>query len=137
MPSSTWPASAAATANPVIRQGLAAAYTGTELLRFLSLRMQSARRGQQAPAPSLLKLFNAHQQKRINELALSIEGAYGTLSGSDGTGTGSWQYKLPEARAAPHRRRQRRDPAQRHRRAYPRPARRAPDGQGDPLPGRV
>jgi alkylation response protein AidB-like acyl-CoA dehydrogenase len=83
--------------DPVIRQGLAAAYTGTELLRFLSLRMQSARRGQQAPAPSLLKLFNAHQQKRINELALSIQGAYGTLSGSNGPDPGSWQYNFLSA----------------------------------------
>jgi alkylation response protein AidB-like acyl-CoA dehydrogenase len=78
--------------DPVIRQGLAAVYTGTELLRFLSLRMQAARPGQQAPAPSLLKLFNAHHQKRLNELALSIEGAHGTLSGSGGPEIGSWQY---------------------------------------------
>ncbi|HEY2303062.1 MAG TPA: acyl-CoA dehydrogenase family protein [Acidimicrobiales bacterium] len=83
--------------DPVIRQGLAAAYTGAELLRFLGLRMQSARRGQQAPAPSLLKLFNAHHQKRLNELALTIEGPYGTLSGSDGPEPGSWQYSFLSA----------------------------------------
>jgi alkylation response protein AidB-like acyl-CoA dehydrogenase len=83
--------------DPVIRQGLAAAYTGTELLRFLGLRMQAARKGQQAPAPSLLKLFNAHHQKRLNELALTIEGAYGTLSGSGGPEIGSWQYNFLSA----------------------------------------
>jgi acyl-CoA dehydrogenase len=83
--------------DPVIRQGLAAAYTGTELLRFLGLRMQAARPGQQAPAPSLLKLFNAHHQKRLNELALTIEGAYGTLSGSGGPEIGSWQYNFLSA----------------------------------------
>jgi alkylation response protein AidB-like acyl-CoA dehydrogenase len=83
--------------DPVIRQGIAAAYTGTELLRFLSLRMQSARKGQQAPAPSLLKLFNAHHQKRLNELALTIEGPYGTLSGANGPETGSWQYNFLSA----------------------------------------
>jgi alkylation response protein AidB-like acyl-CoA dehydrogenase len=80
-------------ADLLVRQRLAAAYTGEELLRFLGLRMQAAARGSQdGPAPSLLKLFNAHHQKRVNELALGIEGPDGTLSSPGGPDDGSWQY---------------------------------------------
>jgi alkylation response protein AidB-like acyl-CoA dehydrogenase len=76
----------------VIRQRLAAVYTGDQLVRLLGLRMAAARGGQAGPAPSVLKLFNAHHQKRLNELALDIEGGDGTLSGAEGPDAGSWQY---------------------------------------------
>jgi alkylation response protein AidB-like acyl-CoA dehydrogenase len=78
--------------DPVIRQRLAAAYTGDQLVRLLGRRMAAAGGGQAGPAPSVLKLFNAHHQKRLNELALDIEGADGTLSGAEGPYAGSWQY---------------------------------------------
>jgi alkylation response protein AidB-like acyl-CoA dehydrogenase len=76
----------------VVRQRIAAAYSGDEVLRFLGLRMQAASRGGAGPAPSILKLFNAHHQKRLNELALDIEGADGTLWGADAPDAGAWQY---------------------------------------------
>ncbi len=52
---------------PVIRQGLAAAYTGAELLGF-SASVCRRRSGPAGAGSSLLKLFNAHHQKRLNEL---------------------------------------------------------------------
>ncbi len=84
--------------DPVIRQRIAAVYTGEKLLQYLRLRMQGAARARQAgPAPSLLKLFNAHHQKRLNELALEIEGADGTLWRAGGADDGSWQYAFLSA----------------------------------------
>lgn len=67
--------------NAVIRQRLADAYIRNRILRFLGQRMRDE--GESGPHPSLLKYYNAHLQKRLNDLGLELLGPAGTLWGDD------------------------------------------------------
>ena len=71
----------------VVRQGIADAYTRTEILRYLGMR---ARSGGHKEA-SVMKLFYATHLKRTGELALSIAGPTGTLR------DGPWQQQVLSA----------------------------------------
>ncbi|HEV2369600.1 MAG TPA: acyl-CoA dehydrogenase family protein [Acidimicrobiales bacterium] len=82
-------AKAQRTSDPVVRQALADAYIRSRILRYLGMRMRDG--GAHAPHPSLLKYYNAHLQKRLNELALELEGPYGTLWDGDAPQDAAWQ----------------------------------------------
>ena len=100
------------------------------------MRVRTATSQGRAPGPegSVLKLMAAWNMKGNAELALAIEGPAGMLAGDDGPRGRPLAAALPERAVDPHRRRQRRDPAQRDGRAGPRPARRAPRRQGRAVP---
>jgi len=84
------------TEDPFIRQQLADVYTRERILKFLSLRMQTAimhKRGT-PPDPSVLKNFFTQSLARRVELAVQIEGAAGMLAGKDGIHEGFWQKQV-------------------------------------------
>jgi alkylation response protein AidB-like acyl-CoA dehydrogenase len=83
-------------ADPSIRQRLAASFTDTEILRYLSLRVRAAATRGQDPgaAANVMKLFTAGHLKRQADLALAIEGAAGMLYGLDAPASGAWQHEF-------------------------------------------
>jgi alkylation response protein AidB-like acyl-CoA dehydrogenase len=81
------------TDEPVIRQRLADVYARERILKFLSMRMQTAvmhRRGT-PPDPSVLKCFFTESLTRRVELAVELEGPAGMLAGADAPQDGFWQ----------------------------------------------
>jgi alkylation response protein AidB-like acyl-CoA dehydrogenase len=93
-------------ADPLVRQQLAWAYTQVSLMKFSGLRTLARLAAGQAPGPeaSIDKLFWSEYFKRLGEVAAGIEGS---------------QTLIPPGQ---HLRRVERDPAEHHRRARPRPA---------------
>ena len=83
------------TGDPVVRQQLADAYIRSRILRYLGARMRDT--GGASPHPSLLKYYNAHLQKRLNETALGILGPAGTLWDGDAPDGAFWQRELLSA----------------------------------------
>jgi alkylation response protein AidB-like acyl-CoA dehydrogenase len=79
--------------DPLIRDGLAAFYTRTEVLRFTNLRIQTALSRGRVPGPegAITKLFVSQHMGLTGDLLLSIEGAHGMLSGNDAPDSGFWQ----------------------------------------------
>jgi len=73
------------TGDPVIRQGLAEAYTRLRLLQFLGFRAQTAMSQGRPPGPevSVMKLAISDHYERTGDLLMAIEGAAGTLAGDD------------------------------------------------------
>jgi alkylation response protein AidB-like acyl-CoA dehydrogenase len=84
---------------PLIRQGIAAAYTRYEILRYLGMRVRTATSKGQTPGAeaSVMKLFYAGHLKRLGDLAMAIEGTAGTLIGADAPAAGAWQQQLLSA----------------------------------------
>jgi alkylation response protein AidB-like acyl-CoA dehydrogenase len=84
------------TGDPVMRQALAAAYTDSEIIRFLGMRVQAAlASGEDAgAAANVMKLFTAGYLKRLGDVALAVEGASGLLDGADAPAFGAWQKHL-------------------------------------------
>ncbi|MDX6429887.1 MAG: hypothetical protein QOE54_2253 [Streptosporangiaceae bacterium] len=82
--------------DPVTRQGLAAVYTDSEIIRFLGMRVQAAAAsGEDAgAAANVMKLFTAQYLKRLGEVAMAVEGASGLLDGADAPASGAWQKHL-------------------------------------------
>ena len=77
----------------MIRQGLAASFTRAELARYTNLRVRTVTSRGLPPGPevSVAKLAAGWNLKRNTELALSIEGAAGTLMSADAPLHGQWQ----------------------------------------------
>ncbi len=86
-------------ADPVVRQGLAAAYSRTEILRYLGMRVRTATARGETPGAeaNVMKLFTASHLKRMGELALAIEGAAGMLIGHDAPVDAAWQQSFLSA----------------------------------------
>ncbi len=86
----------------VLRQQVAEAYVGYELLRFLGLRVQTALSQGRAPGAeaSLLKLAMSRQSARLGDLGLALLGPAGlaTWNGKAGSDqealTGFWQDRF-------------------------------------------
>jgi alkylation response protein AidB-like acyl-CoA dehydrogenase len=80
----------------IVRQGLAASFTRAELARYTNMRVrtQTSRGLPPGPEVSIAKLAAAWNLKRNGELALSIEGAGGMLSGPDAPAGGAWQLSF-------------------------------------------
>jgi acyl-CoA dehydrogenase len=81
---------AGATRDPRARQELAAAYTGTQILRYLGYRAQTALSQGVAPGPetSIIKLVFGDHLKRVSAAALAYQGATGMLAGDGGGADG-------------------------------------------------
>ena len=88
-----------AASDPVVRQGLATAYSRAQIMRFMGLRVRTATSRGEAPGPeaSVLKLVAAWNLKANSELAMQIEGAAGMLDDSDAPEHGRWQQTLLQA----------------------------------------
>jgi alkylation response protein AidB-like acyl-CoA dehydrogenase len=69
--------------DPVRQQQLAEAFTRIQLLRYLSLRTQTARSRGLAPGPegSVMKLLMSRHAGAIGDLVLALQGPGGTLAG--------------------------------------------------------
>lgn len=80
-------------ADPVVRQGLAQAYTRAELLKFMGYSMRtSLGRGEMPGAvASVMKLFFARHWAATTGLAVGIQGAAGMLWGDSASNDGLWQ----------------------------------------------
>ena len=90
------------TADPLVRQQLAAAYTGVQLMRFSGLCTLAEVAEGRAPGPeaSVAKLFWSEYHKRLGELAISIVGADALLRPEgDGYPTTTWQNVFLSSRA--------------------------------------
>jgi alkylation response protein AidB-like acyl-CoA dehydrogenase len=89
-------------ADPLVRQQLARAYTGVQLMRFSGLRTlaQVAAGRPQGPEASVSKLFWSEYHKWLGEIAMSITGADGLLR-PEGAGypTSRWQGVYLSSRA--------------------------------------
>jgi len=90
------------TADPLVRQQLAAAYTGVQVMRFSGLRTLAEVAGGRPPGPeaSVAKLFWSEYHKRLGEIALGIAGADALLR-PEGPGypTTTWQNVFLSSRA--------------------------------------
>ena len=81
------------TGDPLVRQELAKAHTGQQLARYLGLRAQTALSQDRplGPETSVLKLVGSVQRGRVDDLAMSILGAEGTLFDYASADESSWQ----------------------------------------------
>ena len=90
------------TADPLVRQQLAAAFTGVQLMRFGGLRTLAEVAQGRPPGPeaSVAKLFWSEYHKRLGELSISIVGADALLRPEgDGYPTTAWQNVFLSSRA--------------------------------------
>jgi alkylation response protein AidB-like acyl-CoA dehydrogenase len=85
--------------DPVIRQGLAAAYIRAEIARYTRMRIRTLTSQGLPPGPtaSVAKLAAAWNLKHNGDLALAIQGVAGTLSGHDAPVGGAWQQSFLSA----------------------------------------
>lgn len=82
--------------DPVVRQELAKVWSNEQILRYLSMRTQTAvmtGRKELAIHGSLLKNFFTGAFAHRATLALDCEGPEAMLSGADAEGDGFWQYQ--------------------------------------------
>ena len=90
------------TADPLVRQQLAQAYTGVQLMRFNGLRTLARVAAGHPPGPeaSVSKLFWSEYHKRLGEIAMGVIGADGLLR-PEGAGypTSPWQGVYLSSRA--------------------------------------
>ena len=84
------------TADPAVRQALAATYTRFEILRWLSQRAQAAQRAGKplGPESSVAKLAISQHAALTGDVSLAIEGAAGMLIGPDAFEDGFWQQQF-------------------------------------------
>ena len=96
------------TAEPLVRQDLAWAYTHVELMRYQGIRLLSDLAAKREPGPeaSVSKLFWSEYHKRFGEVALSVMGSdgMGYLPGDGESAEGSyrlsrWQNTFIQSRA--------------------------------------
>jgi alkylation response protein AidB-like acyl-CoA dehydrogenase len=88
--------------DPLIRQQLAQAYTGVQLMRFSGLRTLALVAQGRPPGPeaSIAKLFWSEYHKRLGEIAIGIAGPDGLLRpDGDGYPTSTWQNVFLSSRA--------------------------------------
>jgi alkylation response protein AidB-like acyl-CoA dehydrogenase len=90
------------TADPLVRQQLAWAYTQVELMRYSGLRTLAQVAAGRAPGPeaSVAKLFWSEYHKRLGEIAIGIEGPDGLLRPEgDDYPVSNWQSVFLSSRA--------------------------------------
>jgi len=90
------------TADPLVRQQLAWAYTQVQLMRFSGLRALARAAEGRPPGPeaSVNKLFWSEYHKRLGEIAIGIEGSEGLLRpAGPGYPTTDWQNVFLASRA--------------------------------------
>jgi alkylation response protein AidB-like acyl-CoA dehydrogenase len=88
--------------DPLVRQQLAQAYTGVQLMRFSGLRTLALVAQGRPPGPeaSIAKLFWSEYHKRLGEIAIGIAGPDGLIRPEgDGYPTGTWQNAFLSSRA--------------------------------------
>ncbi len=85
--------------DPVIRQGLAAAYTRKQVMGYLGMQVRTATSQGRQPGPgaSVLKVMAAWNMKGNAELALAMQGPAGMLAGPDAPEVGRWQQHFLSA----------------------------------------
>jgi alkylation response protein AidB-like acyl-CoA dehydrogenase len=85
--------------DPIVRQGLAAAWSRKQIMGYLGMRVRTATSQGRAPGPegSVLKLMAAWNMKGNAELALAIEGPAGMLAGDAAPEAGRWQQHFLSA----------------------------------------
>ncbi len=89
-------------ADPLVRQQLAWAYSQVQLMRFSGLRTLAglAEGRQPGPEASISKLFWSEYHKRLGEIAIGIEGTDGLIRpDGDGYPTTYWQNVFLSSRA--------------------------------------
>ena len=81
------------TDDPAIRQGLAACFMRTEIIKYLGARAQAAIRSGKQPGPetSVVKLNASLHSAANGDLGLQIQGTGGMLAGSDAFRRGMFQ----------------------------------------------
>jgi alkylation response protein AidB-like acyl-CoA dehydrogenase len=79
--------------DPVWRQRLGRAYAELEIMRAIGYRMVTSilRNGRPGTEGSITKLYWSHLVRRIQELALDLEGPLGLLDRGDAEDRGIWQ----------------------------------------------
>jgi alkylation response protein AidB-like acyl-CoA dehydrogenase len=82
--------------DPVVRQGIADAWAGAQLLRLFGFRVRTAlARGEPLGAlPSVINLFFARHLRRTGDLGLRLLGPAGQLVDSGEVGSGEWQHHV-------------------------------------------
>jgi alkylation response protein AidB-like acyl-CoA dehydrogenase len=82
--------------DPVVRQHLARAWTGSQLLRLFGFRVRTAveREEPLGPLPSLINLLFGAHLRFTGDLGLSLLGPAGQLTGGEAGRTGSWQHHV-------------------------------------------
>ena len=85
--------------DPIVRQGLAAAWSRKQIMGYLGMRVRTATSQGRAPGPegSVLKLMAAWNMKGNAELALAIEGPAGMLASDSAPEGGRWQQHFLSA----------------------------------------
>ncbi|HSS11097.1 MAG TPA: acyl-CoA dehydrogenase family protein, partial [Acidimicrobiales bacterium] len=88
--------SVALTGDALARQGLADAFIRIELLRYLSLRVQTAISQGRMPGPesSVLKLAYSRHVALTGDLALALQGPAGALYDGSAPEAGAWQQQF-------------------------------------------
>jgi alkylation response protein AidB-like acyl-CoA dehydrogenase len=81
------------TGDTVIRQRLAQAYSRSEILRFLNLRLQTALSHGRIPGPesSVLKLAYSRHAAKTGDLSMALQGPAGALANGHAADDGYWQ----------------------------------------------
>ena len=90
------------TADPLVRQRLAWAYSQVQIMRFSGLRTLAQAAEGRAPGPeaSVAKLFWSEYHKRLGEIAVGIEGSDALLRpAGSGYPTSAWQNAFLSSRA--------------------------------------
>jgi acyl-CoA dehydrogenase len=82
------------TGDAVLRQRLAQAHIGQQVLRYLGLRVQTALSQDRplGPESSVLKLLGSLQRGRVDDLAMAVLGADGTRFDYADADQSSWQH---------------------------------------------
>jgi alkylation response protein AidB-like acyl-CoA dehydrogenase len=82
--------------DPVVRQGIADAWAGAQLLRLFGFRVRTAlARGEPLGAlPSVINLFFARHLRRTGDLGLRLLGPAGQLVDGREVGAGQWQHHV-------------------------------------------
>ncbi|QYG93619.1 acyl-CoA dehydrogenase [Iamia sp. SCSIO 61187] len=88
-----------ASSDPLVRQGLAAAWSRKQIMGYIGMRVRTATSHGRPPGPeaSVMKLMAAWNMKANAELALAIEGAHGMLAGPGAPEQGRWQQHFLSA----------------------------------------
>jgi alkylation response protein AidB-like acyl-CoA dehydrogenase len=88
--------------DPLVRQLLAQAFTGVQLMRFAGLRTLAQVAQGRAPGPeaSVAKLFWSEYHKKLGEIAIAIEGSDGLVRPEgENYPTTRWQNTFLSSRA--------------------------------------
>jgi alkylation response protein AidB-like acyl-CoA dehydrogenase len=85
--------------DPLVRQGLAAAWSRGQITKYLQMRIRTATSHGRPPGPeaSVMKLRAAWNMKGNAELALAMQGASGMLAGDAAPELGRWQQHFLSA----------------------------------------